>query len=219
VKIFPSQPALIARLRDASALPPDAETPVLDIPDLFRLKGPSVVLVRQGDAGAGTGWFVSRDGMILTNQHVIGEGETITVVIDEGETEHTLPAMVLARDRARDMALLQVDLGDIKVEPLTIGDPDALVTGARVVVIGNPGMGAEILTKSITEGIVSKTSRTIGGQTYIQTSAAVNPGNSGGPMFNLRGEVVGMVTLKAVLDNVGFAIPTNVLLEFTTDNL
>jgi CheY-like chemotaxis protein len=90
---------------------------------------------------------------------------------------------------------------------------------ARVVVIGNPGMGAEILTKSITEGIVSKTSRTIGGQTYIQTSAAVNPGNSGGPMFNLRGEVVGMVTLKAVLDNVGFAIPTNVLLEFTTDNL
>jgi V8-like Glu-specific endopeptidase len=63
------------------------------------------------------------------------------------------------------------------------------------------------------------TSRTIGGQTYLQTSAAVNPGNSGGPMFNLRGEVVGMVTLKAVLDNVGFAIPTNVLLEFTTDNL
>ena len=96
------------------------------------------------------------------------------------------------------------------IEPLpVVGETPAV--GSKVFAIGNPGMGDKILEQTMSEGIVSATNRKLGDQTYIQHTAAVNPGNSGGPLFNEKGQVVGMVTLKARLENVSFAIPVEVL--------
>jgi serine protease Do len=157
--------------------------------------------------GAGSGFIISKDGLIVTNNHVV-EGATEVTVTLADKAEYA--AKVIGRDPKTDLALLRITpKGSLPVVPL--GDSDALRVGETVVAIGNP-FG---LNNTVTAGIVSAKGRVIGAGPYddfIQTDASINPGNSGGPLFNLRGEVVGVNT--AIVPNgqgIGFAVPVNLL--------
>ncbi len=219
--LFPSQPKLRDRLVKAGLAEPLPEPKEKSIEELYEEVSPSVVLIKQR-VGVGTGFFITRDGLLLTNHHVIAGGEDVLKVrfTRKGEEKATtLPAQVVASNAQMDIAVLSVNLGELKIEPLMIGDAAPPKTGMKVIAIGNPGMGAEVLSRTVTEGIISNVRQKVGGQTYIQTSAAVNPGNSGGPLLNRNGRVIGMVTLKAHLDNVGFAIPTERLLDYLEQQL
>ena len=164
--------------------------------------------------GAGSGVILTEDGYIVTNAHVILDNnqqnvaDTVTVRLTDG-TEY--PAEVKAYDTDEDIAIVKIDAKGLKA--VKCGDSDKLVVGQELVIVGNP-LGE--LGGTVTNGIVSATERKIqvGGVTMhlIQTNAAVNPGNSGGGMFNMRGELVGIVNAKSSgtgIEGLGFAIPVN----------
>ncbi len=162
-------------------------------------------------AAAGSGFIVTDDGYILTNYHVVEKAETITVALYDGTT---YDGELVGYDESNDIAVLKVDAEDLV--PVTVGDSAALRVGDEVVAIGNP-LGE--LTFSLTGGLVSALDREItvsGGVTMdlIQTDCAINSGNSGGALFNMYGEVIGITNAKysssgmgASIDNIGFAIP------------
>ncbi len=162
----------------------------------------------RSDSG-GSGFIVSADGYVITNNHVIDDAEQVQVLIDGREFE----AEVKGTDPATDLALLKIDALDLPVLPL--GDSDALRVGDWVMAIGSP----QALTNSVTVGVVSAKQRRINiseatnsFENFIQTDAAINFGNSGGPLVNLRGEVVGINTaISFGSENIGFAVPVNVL--------
>ena len=153
----------------------------------------------------GSGFIISKDGYIFTNNHVVEKADTIIVkVSDEKEYE----AKVVGRDKNTDIALLKIE-PDNSLPIIRIGDSDKLRVGDWVIAIGNP-FG---LSQTVTAGIVSAKGRVIGAGPYddfIQTDASINPGNSGGPLFNMNGEVVGINTaIVAQGQGIGFAIPIN----------
>ncbi|MFQ5532421.1 MAG: DegQ family serine endoprotease [Candidatus Methylomirabilales bacterium] len=155
--------------------------------------------------GAGSGVIISRDGYILTNNHVVEGAQEVTVTLKDKE-EYT--ARIVGRDPKTDLAVLKIDAN----EPLPVaamGDSDESKVGDWVVAIGNP-YG---LSNTVTAGIVSAKGRAIGAGPYddfIQTDASINPGNSGGPLFNMRGEVIGINTAIIPFGRgIGFAIPIN----------
>lgn len=159
-------------------------------------------------SGAGSGVIISKDGYIVTNNHVIDDAEEIKVTLKSGK-EYT--AKLVGTDEKTDIAVLKIDAKDLT--PATFGDSAALAAGETIVVVGNP-LGS--LGGSVTSGIVSATDREIeiDKQTMnlIQVDAAVNPGNSGGALFNLNGELVGIVNAKyssEEVEGLGFAIPIN----------
>jgi serine protease Do len=163
----------------------------------------------------GSGFFISADGFVVTNNHVVDNAGTVEVVMDDGRT---LDAKVIGTDPKTDLALLKVNEGDNF--PHVRFAPERTRIGDWVVAIGNPfGLGG-----TVTAGIVSAHGRNIGAGPYddfIQIDAAVNRGNSGGPTFNLKGEVVGVNTAIASPSggNVGiaFAIPANVAEKVVAD--
>jgi len=191
-----------------------------DVPELAKRCGDSVVLVKTA-VGQGSGFIISNKGHVITNYHVV-EGETkISVTYfkptPQGYEKHELKRVrILALQPLRDIALLQLDLSEIPGDPpkpVLIDDRDDLRVGDVVFAIGNP-LGLE---RTVTQGIVSSTTRTIGHMRLIQTDAAINPGNSGGPLFNLRGEVVGIACAGATMfDGLAFGIPAGELIEFLT---
>ncbi len=160
----------------------------------------------------GSGVIVSRDGYILTNNHLVGEAEKVLVILpDEREFE----AEIVGSDPRTDVAVLKIEADDLPVVP--VGDSDGLRLGQTVVAIGYPfGIG-----QTVTKGIVSATSRAglrlTDYEDFIQTDAAINPGNSGGALINTRGELVGINT--AILSRsggsqgIGFAISINMARE------
>ncbi len=173
--------------------------------------------------GAGSGFIVSRDGYILTNNHVIEGADQVRVrLLDNRE----FPARIVGRDPNTDVAVIKIDATDLPAA--TFGNSDQLRIGDWVLAIGNP-LG---FTFTVTSGIVSAKGRTLDGlrdpganytiQDFIQTDAAINPGNSGGPLFNLNGEVVGINSAIASQTGLnagyGFAIPIN-LARRVMDNL
>lgn len=166
--------------------------------------------------GAGSGVIISADGYIVTNNHVIDGTEKITVRLKNG-TEYE--ATLIGRDSKTDIAVLKINEKDLK--PVVFGDSDELVVGELAVAIGNPlGM----LGGTVTDGIISALSRNIDidGQmmNLLQMSAAVNPGNSGGGLFNRYGELVGIVNAKASgydIEGLGFAIPINIVKSVIDD--
>lgn len=135
----------------------------------------------------GSGFILSADGYIVTNQHVIDKAKTINVTLYNNER---IEAAIIGEDKKTDLALLKITT-DTPLTPVVFGDSDALRVGDWILAIGNPfGLGG-----SVTAGIVSAKSRDIESGSYdnfIQTDAAINQGNSGGPMFNLKGEVIGV---------------------------
>lgn len=166
--------------------------------------------------GTGTGIIMSEDGYIITNAHVIDNGSKIKVKLHD-DTEYD--AVVVGSDSKVDIAVVKIEATGLSAG--TFGDPNELVFGEPAVVIGNP-LGT--FAGTITQGIISATSREIEIGGYImkvmQTDAAVNPGNSGGPIINCRGEIVGVVSSKISQDGVegiSFAIPMDTALSVAND--
>ena len=151
----------------------------------------------------GTGFVISKDGYIVTNNHVIEDVEKITVKFNDGKE---LPATVIGRDPKTDIGLIKVDAKE-PLFALPLGDSESVRPGEWVVAIGNP-FGLE---HTVTAGIVSAKHRNIDHgayDDYIQTDAAINPGNSGGPLLNLSGEVIGINTaINPRANTIGFAVP------------
>jgi len=164
----------------------------------------------------GSGFFISEDGYLVTNNHVVSDGSAFTVVMDDG-TEYD--AKLIGTDERTDLAVLKVD-GDRKFTYVSFADDSKVRVGDWVVAVGNPfGLGG-----TVTAGIVSARGRDIGAGPYddfLQIDAAVNRGNSGGPAFNLSGEVVGINTaiFSPSGGNVGiaFAIPASTAKEVVQD--
>ena len=166
-------------------------------------------------AAAGSGFILSADGYILTNYHVVEDSNSITVSLYDG-TEYD--ATLVGCDESNDIAVLKIDAEGLT--PVVLGDSDNLNVGDQVVAIGNP-LGE--LTFSLTTGVVSALNREVTlssnvTMNLIQTDCAINSGNSGGALFNLYDEVIGITNAKyssssssseASIDNIGFAIPLN----------
>ncbi len=163
----------------------------------------------RSDSG-GSGFVISRDGLVVTNYHVIEGASRVTVHL--GDRDY--PAEVKGADSATDIALLKIDAGN-SLRYLELGDSDRVRVGDWTMVVGNPLS----LDKTVTTGVVSAKGRSIGindisFENFIQTDAAINFGNSGGPLINLRGEVVGIATaINFGAENIGFAVPVNTLKE------
>ncbi|NUN48719.1 MAG: trypsin-like peptidase domain-containing protein [Candidatus Brocadiae bacterium] len=165
------------------------------------------IFARTADS-RGSGFVVDADGHILTNDHVVAGAEEIVVTLPDGTR---LTPTVVGTDPDTDIALLKVAAANLR--PVNLGDSDAVLVGEWVLAVGAP-FG---LANTVTAGIVSAKGRS--GMTgpayqgYIQTDAAVNPGNSGGPLVNLRGEVIGITSAMASpsggYDGISFAIPAN----------
>jgi serine protease Do len=153
----------------------------------------------------GTGFIISDDGYILTNDHVVDGADEIKVKLADGRT---FSATVKGLDPKLDLALVKIEAGK-NLPAVKLGDSDQLRIGEWVMAIGNP-FGLE---QTVTVGIVSAKGRVIGAGPYddfIQTDASINPGNSGGPLFNVSGEVVGINTaIVSGGQGIGFAIPVN----------
>ena len=162
-------------------------------------------------ASAGSGFILTKDGYIVTNYHVVKDGETVKVTLYSGDEYE---AKYVGGDEDYDIAVIKVEAADL--QPVTLGDSSSLNVGDHVLAIGNP-LGE--LTFSMSGGMVSCVNRAINvdGTPFnmIQTDASINPGNSGGPLFNQYGEVVGIVSAKysstgnESVEGLGFAIPIN----------
>lgn len=177
--------------------------------DQFGGKGRGGKRPQQKQKSLGSGFLVSADGYIVTNNHVVADADVIHVTLDEdnGKSE-TLKATLIGSDEETDLALLKVDAK--KPLPfLTFGDSDALKVGEWLLAIGNP-FG---LDHTVTAGILSAKGRNIRSgpfDNFLQTDASINPGNSGGPLLNMAGQVVGINTaIIASGQGIGFAIPSN----------
>ena len=169
-------------------------------------------------AASGSGFILSADGYILTNHHVIEDATSITVSLFSGES---YAARLIGYDESKDIAVLKVEATGLT--PVVLGNSDNLNVGDSVVAIGNP-LGE--LTFSLTTGVISAKDRQVTLSSSVtmkllQTDCAINSGNSGGPLFNLYGEVIGVTNAKysgssssgASIDNIGFAIPMNSIWE------
>ena len=186
----------------------------LSIQEIYQKVNPSTVTVltgmSDGSAMVGTGVIFTEDGYILTNAHVIAGGSECYVVLDTGENHR---ARLLGLDEEKDLAVIKIDATGLPAAGF--GDSDALTVGDPVYAIGNP-LGVE-LRGTLTDGIVSAINRDVYvdgvTMTLIQTNAALNNGNSGGPLINVYGQVVGINTMKmgssstTSVEGLGFAIP------------
>ena len=174
-------------------------------------------------ASSGSGFILTQDGFIVTNHHVIDGATSVKVSLYDGES---YDATVIGSDSDYDIAVLKIDATGLT--PVTLGDSSLLNVGDHVLAVGNP-LGE--LTFSASEGIASSVNRTINVSgipfNMIQVTCAVNPGNSGGPLFNAYGEVVGIVSAKysgtasssssETVEGLGFAIPINDVLAMIED--
>ncbi len=204
--------------------PSESQAPILpSIADVVAKVKPSVVTINTEvvtydffnqpftQEGAGSGWIISEDGIIITNNHVVEGAESVTVTLDDGRT-FPVDMTTIATDWLTDLAVLQIDAENLPAA--TVGDSNELRVGDWVVALGN-SMGQGIRA---TQGIVSRQDISIvveQGQTLhglIETDAAINPGNSGGPLVNMAGEVIGINSVKTVqveIELVGWAIGTS----------
>ncbi|HZB23457.1 MAG TPA: trypsin-like peptidase domain-containing protein [Gaiellaceae bacterium] len=211
-----------------------ASRPVADttsLADLYKEVSPSVVEITAAasdsfgvpSGGTGTGWLYDDEGHVVTNQHVVDNAQRVTVQFHDG-TE--VQARVIGADGGTDVAVLELE-GDAPsgVQPLTAGDSEGLEIGEPVVAIGSP-FGLE---GSLTSGVVSGLGRTIEApdgfaiDDVVQTDAALNPGNSGGPLLDTRGQVVGMnaqiASQSGQNSGIGYAIPIETVESVVADLL
>lgn len=169
-----------------------------------QLRIPSQPEVRRG---MGSGFIVSSDGYILTNEHVVSGADTIEVTLASRNEPYT--ARLVGSDHDLDLAVLKIDAGSLPA--LSLGNSDSIRVGDWAIAIGNP-YG---LDHTVTIGVISAKGRpiTIEDRQYrnlLQTDASINPGNSGGPLLNLKGEVIGINTaINAQAQGIGFAIPSS----------
>ncbi len=200
---------------------PDPAPAVQDPADIVSQVGPAVVTVvvaqsASGSGGRGTGFVVSDDGYVISNWHVVSGADNLTVIMADGDER---AAELVGEDRVSDLAVLRIE-GDVPAT-VALGDSATLQPGQPVLALGSP-LGT--FTNTVTRGVISGLGRTIPGAglytDLVQHDAAVNPGNSGGPLVNLAGEVVGVNTLGisatpdgASAQGIFFAIPSNTVRE------
>lgn len=196
-------------LRSASMnLPVPEDDPMYDF---FRRFMPPPSRAERQVGGVGSGFIINNDGFILTNAHVVAESDEVSVTLTD---KREFKAKVLGVDEYTDVALIKIDAG--KLPTVVIGNPDLLEPGEWVAAIGAP-FG---FSNSVTAGIVSAKGRLFPGESYvpfIQTDVAVNPGNSGGPLFNMRGEVIGINSMiysrTGGFMGLSFAIPITLAMD------
>ena len=204
-----------------------AEGEALTAQEVYAAVNPSVVMVAvaidEEKASIGTGVILTEDGYVVTNAHVIAGGLSAWVALDTGEV---LDAELVGFDSNEDLALLKLVDGQ-GLPAARLGDSDACVVGDQVYAIGNP-LGVE-LRGTLTNGLISAIDRqvTMEGRvmTMLQTTAALNNGNSGGPLINDRGQVIGINTMKmsggktatATVEGLGFAVPTRRVVTVIND--
>lgn len=205
------------------AVEPD-HGPELTAQEVYRRVNPSVVTVvaqLKDGASLGTGVIFTEDGYILTNYHVLEGGSDCTIYL---ENDHSYAAKYVAGDADSDLAVLKTDLTGLPAAQF--GDSEKLTVGDQVYAIGNP-LGYE-LRGTLTDGIVSAINRDVWvdgrTMTLIQTNAALNSGNSGGPLINQYGQVVGINTIKmsssySNIEGLGFAIPSSTIRRLVNDLL
>ena len=190
--------------QDSLALATEAEPTDQSIANLTVSVRGAVVRVLRNDGGSGSGFIVDANGFIVTNNHVVTGAESLTVVLDDGRE---FDAILVGRDMVRDLAVVQITVPDEVLPVLPLAEVGSMALGQQVVTMGYP-LGTDDL--NITQGLISSFKSDTGRNIqWVQTDAAVNPGNSGGPMVSLQGEVVGVITLKfvdAAIEGVGFTI-------------
>lgn len=199
----------------------------LTIAEVVKMVAPAVVGVdasinsTSGTASSlGSGFIISEDGLVVTNYHVIEGATSVNIILSTGEE---VSAEVVNYDSAEDLAVLNITENIEMPGVADLGDSSSVETGEEVIAIGNP-LGKEF-SETVTSGIVSSANRTITKSDsstveYIQTDAAINSGNSGGPLINSQGQVIGINTAKEVgegIEGIGFSIPINVLKEKLED--
>jgi S1-C subfamily serine protease len=213
-------PAAEAPARGDRGLTQEEETVI----GIYRAAGPGVVHISSTvlnqdfffrivpERGTGSGFVVDDKGLILTNNHVVENAETLEVTLAD---QSKVPAKLVGRDPNNDVAVIRIAVPREKLTPLRLGDSAQLLVGQMAIAIGNP-FG---LDRTITRGVVSAVGRSLKSETgrqirnMIQTDAAINPGNSGGPLLNSRGEVIGINTAIFTPSGgsvgIGFAVPVN----------
>lgn len=209
--------------KDPKPRPAGEKTPA----ELFREWSPSVVtiFVKKGDAqGGGTGFLIDEYGTIVTNHHVIEGAEYAKIKFQNGASYENID--VLVDDRTVDLAILSIDLkrpleagaAPTDAKPIRLGDSEKIAVGERAIAIGNP-LGLE---HTLTDGLISAR-RLYEGKQWIQISVPISPGNSGGPLFNMRGEVIGIITAQiggpfARAQNLNLAVPVDELKRLMKPN-
>ena len=231
--LLPIIPSAATQTAGATAINPVGTNLIADVVDKT---GPAVVMVRttvqsgggaldpffrqffggrvpmdsapQYSSGMGSGFIISKEGYILTNQHVIDGAAKIEVIM--GGQEDPVPAELIGSDQELDLAVIKIK-GREDLPVLELGDSDAVRVGEWAIAIGNP----QGLDHTVTVGVISAKGRpiTVEDRQYknlLQTDASINPGNSGGPLLNTRGQVIGINTaVSATAQGIGFAIPTS----------
>ena len=196
---------------DPSWTSPPCESDALRLPDYIAVVAkvkPSVVAIKT-DTSAGSGWIIDEAGIIVTNNHVVAEAETITITLDD---DRTFPAKAVSADPLTDLAIVKIDAQNLPAAD--IGDSSLLRLGEQVAAIGN-SLGLGISMKGGWTSRLGVSIPVSAGQTLddlIETDAAINPGNSGGPLVNMAGEVIGITSLKiaiAGVEGMGYAISIN----------
>jgi S1-C subfamily serine protease len=205
---------------DAEAQPAASQAPLTAgeqiVIRVARQITPAVVSIVVPNYGSGSGAVIRRDGMILTNAHVVGPARTVQVGLADGRK---VSGTVLGRDAGLDVAVVRIPLTDVPAAPL--GNSDELQVGQMAIAVGNP-LGLE---RTVTTGVISavnRPGRELGGETFIQTDAAISPGNSGGPLVDSRGNVVGINSAELLgtgVQGLGFAIPINLAMEMANQVL
>jgi hypothetical protein len=189
-----------------------ALTSCTDNPQKVIQKAQKSVVTIKTSTGSGSGVIISPDGLIITNNHVVGNDKTVEVHFQDGKT--TIASPIKKGLSVLDVAYLKVDGSNFDYLPMT----DQCSTGDDVYALGSP-LG---LSESVSKGIISNCDRTIKGVKFIQTDAAINAGNSGGPLINKKGEVLGLLTFKitaAGVEGLNFAISQTVVRDYYEDKL
>jgi serine protease Do len=172
------------------------------------LYAPAVVLVKTA-AGLGSGFFINKEGYLITNFHVIAGEKKISVTqfLQENQVLRRVvhkDVEIVATAPFHDLAVLKLNNFETEITSVVFAPEEKLIIGEAVFAIGNP-LGLE---RTVTEGVLSQTHRNFGGILYLQVDAAVNPGNSGGPLFNARGQVIGIINMGVPsMEGLNFAIP------------
>lgn len=218
-----AQPAVAREDAEASPAAGEASSTLANLPDLYERVVSSVVQIRargQRTGGTGSGVVIDRAGHVVTNHHVVGGAVTLVVELRDGTVA---AARLLGSDPGNDLAVLETDLPAASLSPAAFGDSDEVRVGEPVFAVGSPFDLDFSLTAGIVSGIDRETQRMPSGRAIrgvLQTDAAVNPGNSGGPLFNAAGEVIGINTAvenpvnQSFFVGVGYAVPSNTVQRF-----
>ena len=220
---FTDEADKIAKLSSGSAVFTRSDLPKLPVPsdskklgsaEIYQKATWSVVTIKT-PGGSGSGVCIGRNDIIVTNKHVVDRNDSVEVYPFIIKDKHPVRmpmvrGQVIYRSDKEDIAVLKLEKGldHLAALPVAAASPSP---GEKVYAIGSPGLGGQILEQSISAGLVSSKNRKIEGADYLQHSAAVNPGNSGGALLDEYCQVVGIVTLGTRLNNVSFAIPVETL--------